>query len=151
MDKIDLVISHLSQVAAVSGTVIVCLYTAKAPPANCAPMLREPTPKSSVYLDSQFPRLMGREISKNTSIHDGAVMFGRPSRRRRYRVTGWSFRLFPPPASIISEPNRGSAFNSCLAMSVTPMVDRTYLVGATELFRFQHGQTFLLQPILSRP
>jgi hypothetical protein len=56
-----------------------------------------------------------------------------------YRVVGWSYRLLPPPGLAAAEPNRGSAFNSCLAMSNVETIDRIYLVSADGVFSFREG------------
>ena len=67
-------------------------------------------------------------------------MVGRRYPTEAYRVVGWSYRLFPEPALCDTEPNRGSAFNSCLAMSVVPTIDRLYLMSRMNLLRFQGGK-----------
>ena len=48
-------------------------------------------------------------------------------------------RLFPPQRAFLSQPNRGSAFNSCLEMSCVAGVDCMYLVSEGRLIRFENG------------
>ena len=68
-------------------------------------------------------------------------MIGRVDSAEPYRVLGWSFRLFPPEAVVKGPANRGSAFNSCLAMSIIPRIDCVYLISRTGTFVFRNGQT----------
>jgi hypothetical protein len=62
---------------------------------------------------------------------------GRSLSRLPYYIVGWSYRLFPPQGACEAEPNRGSAFNSCLAMSSVETVDRVYLISKGGVFRFK--------------
>lgn len=72
-------------------------------------------------------------------------MLGRLSPDAGFKITGWSYRLFPPDASVITEPNRGSAFNSCINMSVVPTVDCLYLASARGLWKFSAGRAVRLR------
>lgn len=63
-------------------------------------------------------------------------MVGRTNSLSHYRITGWSFRLFAPDADVIAPPNRGSAFNSCLAMAACQHVDAMYLRSEGSIRRF---------------
>lgn len=107
-------------------------------------MLRVPTPATGMPLDAMFARALLDAMQLNPAVHDGAVMLGRDRAGGVYKVAGWSYRLYPD-AIERALPNRGSAFNSCLAMSARPDVDRLYLVGGDDLLRFVAGQIeFLL-------
>jgi hypothetical protein len=91
-----------------------------------------------MVFDSTFYDHLDAALTLNGSVHDGAVMAGRDHANCGYRITGWSYRLFPPPYSRV-EVNRGSAFNSCLAMSVVRRVDRLYLVSQNKTYQFLEG------------
>lgn len=120
-------------------TLIACFYTGKAFPAFVESMLRDPPPPVGMPFDRNFVDLY-RSVSKlNPAVHDGAVLIGRVSAAETYRVQGWSFRMFPPAAETAAAPNRGSAYNSCLAMSVVSSVDLLCLVSHSELVRFRAG------------
>jgi hypothetical protein len=102
-------------------------------------MLRAPAPPLGRILDSSFAEHLAAALTLNDAVHDGAVMFGRENAAVNYRVTGWSYRLFPPEALSELVANRGSAFNSCLSMSSVPSVDRLYLVTRHRICRFENG------------
>lgn len=121
-----------------AAPLIVCFYTGDMPRA-CAKMLRDPLPPIGTTFDERFGSVVIDAISINSAIHDGAVMVGRPRPAESYRVQGWSYRLFPPELPCALFPNRGSAFNSCLAMSRIARVDALYTLNATGLWRFTYG------------
>jgi hypothetical protein len=102
-------------------------------------MLRSPEPAVGQAFDTSFPDLLVAALQVNSAVHDGAVMLGRNNTNSPYRVTGWSYRLFPPGIAQTKEPNRGSAFNSSLAMSAVLGVDRVYLVSRGTVYRFVKG------------
>jgi hypothetical protein len=94
-----------------------------------------------MLLDDNFRIILAQTIAQNPAVHDGAVMIGRQREGDVYRIIGWSYRLFPPPVDALVQPNRGSAFNSCIAMSLVSQVDRVYLFSKAEMLRFEQGQT----------
>ncbi len=102
-------------------------------------MLRSPAPPVGQILDFAFAEHLAAALTFNEAVHDGAVMFGRENEAATYRVTGWSYRLFPPELAGERFANRGSAFNSCLSMSSLPGVDRLYLVTRHRNCRFENG------------
>ncbi len=139
MDAVDQIFRTLGRRPERSVPVIGCLYTGSTLPSSCAPMPRCPVPATGMLLDVSFPCTLEKAVAENPAVHDGAVMVGRRDRSDPYRVAGWSFRLFPAPAGGETEDNRGSAFNSCLAMSLVPDVDRLYLVSGAGVLRFELG------------
>lgn len=139
MDRIDRVFTRVAEWQAGRGPTIACLYTGADCPSSCAPMLRDPEPVTGQELNDSFVELLSTALTLNDAVHDGAIMLGRTSASEEYRITGWSYRLFPLPTATESEPNRGSAFNSCLAMSVVTGIDRIYLVGPGRVYRFREG------------
>ena len=66
-------------------------------------------------------------------------MCGRLSARDEYKVTGWSYRLYPPPIDGPLFPNRGSAFNSGLAMSRVELVDKVLFWSSGRGWCFEGG------------
>lgn len=118
------------------GTMIACLYTGEGFPGFCAAMPRDPVPITGMILDEEFFVHVSGAIALNVSIHDGAIMIGRRSVHDEYRITGWSFRIFAPQPEEAAPVNRGSAFNSCFALSQTRGVDRVYLHSSGKMHRF---------------
>lgn len=102
-------------------------------------MPRWPMPPTGILFGETFQLTLDQAITQNPAVHDGAVMVGRTHCNEPYRIIGWSFRLFPEPAPCDAEPNHGSAFNSCLAMSMVPAVDRIYVVSLAAVLRFERG------------
>jgi hypothetical protein len=100
-------------------------------------MPREPSPPIGQPIDQDFGDTIRAAIELNASVHDGAIMAS--VRDSSYVVTGWSFRLFPPDFRGAKVPNKGSAYNSCLAMSAVEGVVRVYLVSKHGAWRFQQG------------
>lgn len=139
MNNIDAMFARLNQSLVGHESLIACLYTGVELPTSCAPMLRSPAPRVGQVLDDDFIDHLTDAMALNYSVHDGAIMLGRRSKETEYRVTGWSYRLFPSVVSIVAEENKGSAFNSCFAMSEVPRVDRLYLLSHRKLWKFQDG------------
>lgn len=102
-------------------------------------MLRSPEPGIGQVLDQAFADHLAAAVALNPAAHDGAVMLGRGDETSPYRITGWSYRLFPGRIVADRDPNRGSAFNSCLAMSAVPTVDRIYLITRGSTYCFKSG------------
>lgn len=125
--------------------IIVCMYTGLQVPDYCAKMPREPEPPVGEIFEHDFPKSYARALIINRSVHDGAVMVGRRFINDDYRIIGWSFRLFPAPPKITIELNRGSAFNSCLAMSFVQSVDNVYLISKGSLLSIESGRVVLLR------
>ncbi len=121
------------------GSVMFCLYTGLSVPPYCSPMRRVPSPPIGMRLDLSLKDHISHALSINASVHDGALMIGRTHRHAPYVVSGWSYRLHPPEPDQPAAPNRGSAYNSCLAMSVLAEVDLTYLLSGSDLLRFEDG------------
>lgn len=117
--------------------VILCFFTGQQPRA-ATPMPRDPAPPVGGRFGADFPEVLATAVALNPSIHDGAVMIGRTVAGEPYRIRGWSHRLHPPEAGA-TQANRGSAFNSCAAMSTVEGVDRLLLVARHETFLFRAG------------
>lgn len=122
-----------------TGTLIACFFTGTTLPRFVEPMSREPIPPVGMPFDRNFLDVYRSAFKLNPAVHDGAILIGRKSVDESYHILGWSLRMFPPAVAIAAEPNRGSAYNSCLAMSVIPSVDLLCLVSHSELIRFQAG------------
>lgn len=137
-DKIDEIFGEYAKRGVFEGTTIACLYTGKKLPSKCASMPLEPQPELGVLLDKSFAVYFAAALALNQAVHDGAIMFGRSDPNENYRVTGWSYRLFPIEGGVVKQINRGSAFHSCQAMSLTPTVDRVYILSESAI-RFIGG------------
>lgn len=137
-DALDEMFRLATKEVASDFPIIACLFTGQIPD-QCEPMPRNPSPR----LGMEFNREFGREIvnawRENAATHDGAIMLGRHHPDDKYTIQGWSYRLFPPSRKVTAPINRGSAFNSCLAMSLSPRVDRLYLATRDGIFQFISG------------
>jgi hypothetical protein len=140
MNAQEQIIANVAAQRAAGSTVILCLFTGAELPAACEPMARVPIPRTDIPLDAGFPQELARAVTQNPAVEDGAIMVGRETSDAPYRVVCWSFRLFPPPALARGPANRGSAFNSCLAMSNIAEVDCVYLVSERGVFAFRQGE-----------
>lgn len=137
MDTIDHIFLELTTADTGFSPLIACLYTGLTFPRASEPMSRIPMPSVGGLLDESLGDQLRYAISINSSIHDGAVMLGRTQSKAAYEIKGWSFRLFPGPLMRPQVPNKGSAFNSCLAMSQGAEVDRIYLVNDSYAYCFE--------------
>lgn len=117
--------------------IILCFYSGPMPQFS-TPMPRDPLPGGGSPFDEQFLHILTDALLRNEAVHDGAIMLGRSDSGGVYRVTGWSHRLHPPAANTMI-PNKGSAFNSCAAMSCVPGVDILYLISRYGIFAFHRG------------
>ena len=118
---------------------IVCLCTGDTLPEGCSPMPREPSPATGILLAEDFVTVFEQALHLNAAVHDGAIIVSRSTATEDYRISGWSYRLHPNVAAAPAVANRGSAFNSCLAMSCVNGVDRVYLATKLQLFSYQRG------------
>ena len=130
----------LSRLPPVETTLIVCFFTGKRLPEFVAPMVLVPEPPVGCAFDEEFAELRASVVRLNPAAHDGAVMVGRERATEDYRIVGWSYRMFPPEGSRISAPNKGTAYNSCLAMSLIPSADMLYLQSRHQRVVFQLGE-----------
>jgi hypothetical protein len=121
----------------VTFPIILCFYTGEMPPA-AAKMPREPEAANGMSFGADFVEVLEQALEHNAAIHDGAIMIGRADAASHYRIVGWSYRLLPPPLDG-GMPNKGSAFNSCLAMSAVANIDMLYLFSRREFSVFQAG------------
>ncbi|MBW9052266.1 hypothetical protein [Rhizobium mesosinicum] len=136
MDDISEIFKAFATKQGASGTMIACLYSGRFPE-FCSPMVRDPAPPIGMELDARFFCHVTEAIATNHSVHDGAIMLGRQDSNSNYVITGWSFRLFAPESTIAAPANRGSAFNSCLAMAQVTDVDRIYLHSSGKMYLFK--------------
>lgn len=141
--EIEHVIAH-ALLPVEAGAAIACFYTSLDFPEYSAPMPRVPLPKTGAKVDVDLVEVIRKAMVANVAIHDGAMMFGRARPQLDYRLTGWSFRLFPPNGQVSALPNRGSAYNTCLHMSLAPSVDFLFAVSKHERWRFANGKAVLI-------
>lgn len=139
MQQIDQIFLGLTTGDAGLSPIIVCFFTSTGAVAFCESMARAPAPEVGMLFDGDFQNQRLAALTRNPAVHDGAILVGRASDTEPYRIVGWSQRLFPPHGTGDAPPNRGSAFNSCLAMSEVLSVDCVYMVSKGEAFRFVNG------------
>ncbi len=133
----------LSRLPPVETTLIVCFFTGKRLPQFVAPMVLVPEPPVNFTFDASFPSVRASVLQLNPAVHDGAVMVCRESVAEDYRIIGWSHRMFPPEGSRKGAANRGTAHNSCLAMSQITSVDMLYLQSRGQRVVFRHGEPLM--------
>lgn len=139
LSDVDLTVSKVAD--KLSGfTGILCFYTSASFPEFSEPMLRIPEPEIGSLFNEEFADIMKEAISINEAVHDGAVMLGRADVSAPYQIRGWSYRLIAPFSSSETVENRGSAFNSCMAMSDVSDVDCLYLWSSGQIWRFCEGR-----------
>lgn len=92
---------------------------------------------------NDFGRVLAKALGQNAAVHDGAVMLRRASTESGYVVSGWSYRLHPPSVNS-GVSNKGSAFNSCIAMSYLSSVDMLFLIARDGVFAFVDGEINML-------
>ena len=120
-------------------TGIIVFYTGQNIPEFSTEMIRDPLPNRGQVVDDGFVFALQQAIELNPSVHDGAIMCGRIESGGEYKITGWSYRLHPPSFREIAVPNKGSAFNSSLAMSFVRSVDRILFWSSGTGWCFQGG------------
>lgn len=120
---------------------LLCLYVGEQHPSFVEAMPRNPTPPLGLRIDREFAARYLELLNQNPELHDGAILAGRNSPIEPiYKVTGWSYRLFPPPLQSPGLENRGSAFHSCRAMSALPRIEGVLLFSRTERLLFSSGE-----------
>ncbi len=139
MDQLDRIFKTLGLERPGAATLIACLYSGASKPRASVPMPRDPVPGSGARID-QLGQALDQALAINQAIHDGAIMVGRLDAASPFKITGWSYRLFPSGRAEARAVNRGSAFHSCLAMSHEPDVEVMYLVSAGRAYRFWRGE-----------
>jgi hypothetical protein len=108
-------------------------------------MLRNPELSTDFVFDSNFSDHVQRAIQLNPSAHDGAVAFGRSRPGEAYRCVGWSYRIVANNEPVKVEPNRGAAYNSALALSMTRHIDCVCLFSRDEFEIFVGGERRTVQ------
>ena len=138
-DNIEQVIARMGGDVIGRWPAIFCFFTghrfSRQQPRCCVTRYRRPR----IFVGPDFFEFIKKGIELNPAVHDGAVMISRQSPDDCYSLVGWSYRLFPDVKAVVNVANRGSAFNSCLALSVEDAVDRLYLLSERKLFRFEKG------------
>lgn len=126
-------------------TTIIIFSTGEGWPRYCEQMPRSPMPMIGQSVSNDFPQVLASALQENNAIHDGAILASRLDRQASYRVAAWSLRLFPPPVETNGYDNQGSAFNSCLAMSATSMVDSAVIISTERIIEFRSGRVFWIK------
>ena len=109
-------------------------------PSYIEPMLREPKPATGQTFGSEYFSSLKECVACNPSIHDGAALFVRECPSSLYTMREWSCRLFPPILATTRVANRGSAFNSGLAISVFEEIDAVLHFSDKSTWVFQSGR-----------
>ena len=143
------IVKILSRLAPVETTLILCFFTGERLPQFVAPMVLAPEPPVNCEFDADFAGVRTSVLQLNSAAHDGAVMVGRKSAAEDYRIVGWSHRMFPPDGPRKGATNKGTAYNSCLAMSQIASVDMLYLQSCSQRVVFRSGEPLRAESISS--
>jgi hypothetical protein len=122
--------------------VIMVFFTGLVTPRSCVPMLRNPAPDTGFAFDRSFASHLSHAYSVNDSVHDGAVLFRRRRPDHLYLCHGWSFRMVARGKPDKAAPNRGSAYNSAIAVSLAGGVDCVVLLLEQGFEMFVGGESF---------
>lgn len=128
----------IKNLKAISHTVIIVLYKGEAFPEYCVPMPRDPKPLEKITLTNDFMKILSSIIKNNPAIKDGAIMI-----RIDHNppvITGFSFRLYPPPLAIERKENKGSGYNSAIDFSNVDRVICVYFINSTDIKKFIKGK-----------
>lgn len=120
--------------------VLLCLVTGPRLPQHCVEMSRSPSPPKGALLDDQFGHHYVTQVARVPALHDGAVILSRSTAESSYSVSGWSYRLISPERPPKTEPNRGSAYNSAVSMSLVEHVDLVALILESGIEVYVQGQ-----------
>jgi hypothetical protein len=120
---------------------IIAFFTGSTLPVDCIRMPRDPRPPIGFTLDSSFHQHLTDSLALNPSIHDGAIVFGRPNNERPYVLQAWSTRIVSNHIIADAEANRGSAYNSAISLSACPSIDMVCLFSVASLEVFLKGRT----------
>jgi len=122
------------------GPLLLCFLSGEDADACTEPMLRDPAPPIGTPFGDDFPDELMSALTANSAVHDGAILFRRSAVTAPYLIEGWSQRLMAPsPANHLGKPNRGSAYNSCLATSGQAGVDSVVLLTRGCVYIFENG------------
>lgn len=103
-------------------------------------MSRSPVPPTGAHFSAEFGSVLASAVAENPSIHDGAIAFLRSSPETIYTLRSWSLRIISRYRSPFAEPNRGSAYNSALSISLSLSVDASAIIFANSLDFFVNGR-----------
>lgn len=127
------------------GAMIVVLHAPGSAPSYSVAMPRSAPGSAHVkfVLSARAPelaRIVRLSLTANPAYHDGALLVT-PSltRATEFVITGWSFRLFPPPCAAVRRADQGSAYNTAFDYSAVPGVLRAYSIGPKTAFAFEAG------------
>ncbi len=122
---------------------IMVFFTGRSMPAECIPMHREPRPAVGFQIGLNFNDHLSKAFALNSSIHDGALVFGRIDDTESYTLREWSMRIVSSHVAKEAEANRGSAYHSALALSSSNDVDLVCLFTPEKLEIFRDGEKTL--------
>ncbi|MFH1294408.1 MAG: hypothetical protein ABIH90_00515 [Candidatus Aenigmatarchaeota archaeon] len=141
---LDDALGHMYDDRRFGHLLIVALYEGDLPP-FCTHMPLDPEPETGVQIND-FQTAYETAVATNNAARDGAVMVRLPEDVGSVPViTGWSFRLFPPPLDVARRYNRGSGYNSSLDFSGLEGVYCVYLANLTGVLRFDGGTETVLR------
>jgi len=122
--------------------VILCFASSEGFPDHCHPMKRIPSVEIGQRFSEKLGRVLREAVDKNSSIHDGAIIFQKEQSSAEYSLMAWSVRLAPPNFASSEKENKGSAYNSSLAMSAVAGIEFVVLINSETICFFADGNTF---------
>lgn len=118
---------------------ILVFSTGKVTENECVQMRRSPMPSTGSPFNLHFYSILAEAYELNPSIHDGAIVFERPSPSDRYNLAAWSMRIVNRAVPTAAEPNLGSAYNSAISLSDSPNIDLCCVMSRDSLVFFEKG------------
>lgn len=103
-------------------------------------MPRDPLPPVGWSMNCDLGERLEEALDLNYSIHDGAIIFERREPTKYPICNGWSYRLYPPEVAAQITPNKGSAFNSALAMSCVSGMEAVLTWSDDRILKFNSGR-----------
>lgn len=144
-DQLMLMFQQLQRIKLPFHPLILVFSSGKVSGHDCVQMKRSPMPFTGSPFNRHFHSVLSEAYELNPSIHDGAIVFERPSPGDEYRLAAWSMRIVSRTVPTEAEPNLGSAYNSAISLSSSPSIDLCCVISRDRINLFENGISFSKQ------
>ncbi|WP_370284046.1 hypothetical protein [Pseudooceanicola sp.] len=138
-DELTRPLASLRQAGLPFYPLILVFATGQVSDEDCMAMKRVPMPELGAPFDSSLSHTLSEAFAKNSSIHDGAIIFTRNRQGEPYTLSAWSMRIVSKKKPRAPEPNFGSAYNSALSLSMAENIDMCCIISPDRTTLFQNG------------
>ena len=142
-DELRRPLTSLRQAGLPFHPVILVFATGQVSDEDCMAMKRVPMPELGAPFDSSLSHTLSEAYEKNSSVHDGAIIFTRINQGEPYILSAWSMRIVSKMKPRYPEPNFGSAYNSALSLSMAENIDMCCIISPDRTIFFQNGTSHL--------